>query len=367
MKLLVDAEQLHAALSQSVAPRTTPMDALKHAIFETQGESLVITTTDDRVMLSQSLEASITTPGRCTAEATQVRTVLTGLTGDVALEFEPMTGKDGDGSATLAAIGQLHIFQNQATGRGRLYKLDSINPDAIPIPSIGNIELIELEPDTLATAIARVGYAVATDDARIFLNGLTLHGDWIGGADGHRAAVYYPEGANLPHIIIPHASLKPLSKALSAGGSLGLIHSESHPVALVVQNEHQVFYTRLVDHKPFDITNAFRAADGAMADFSVKSLQGVLARISGSINKPIRLERCEDDAVRVSSCDESMEEVVECTLSGEFTVGLTPRYLQDVLAVADDSVRWMNPGVGDPQVFTIGDRPEKHVIMPCRI
>lgn len=94
--------------------------------------------------------------------------------------------------------------------------------DFPPIPSIGEGEAIEIDPDLLRTAITRVVFAAATDDSRPVLTGVhaLFEGDQLtlAAADGFRLAVHtlplISKTAQKIEVIIPARALTELNRLL---------------------------------------------------------------------------------------------------------------------------------------------------------
>lgn len=354
MKAVVNAKRLRDALSQAVAEQKSTLEILKHAIVEARDDGvLALTTTDISQMLCMELEAEVSEPGTCTAEASLLRAALNGLDGDVTL-------RDGKGDT-------LSLSQRTDTGT-RSFRFPSLPVDDMPLPDMDEPQALEIGADLLLDAIQSVHYCAAKDDARVFMNGVSLYAESVFATDGHRLAAHVV-GCAVPEIIIPRPSLPALLSALTADGvECFTLKAENCSTALMVKSPGATYLTRLIDSKPVDYRRMVPdISDAPYVVVDAKNLKAALERVMALSPDAIELAVKESRITLCGGKDRQWSDYVTCNQVGDdFTIGVNPKYLRDVLAHGDKSLVWHCVDSEKGQHFAFDESDVSHVVMPLR-
>ena len=178
MKISCLQENLNRGLAivqRAVATRTT-LPITNNVMLTTENGQLKLSATNLEIAITTWVGADIEEEGSITVPAR----LLTEFVGSLPPEKTDLT---------ILENRQLEL--TCARQQGRISGQES--DDFPPIPSIGDGNTIEIDPDELRSAIQRVVFAAATDEARPVLTGVhtSIEGDTLtlAAADGFRLAV----------------------------------------------------------------------------------------------------------------------------------------------------------------------------------
>ncbi|MBI4236608.1 MAG: DNA polymerase III subunit beta, partial [Chloroflexi bacterium] len=230
MKVSVLQENLARGLgivSRAVATRST-LPITTHVLLQTEDSRLRLAATNLEIAISCWIGAKVEEEGAITVPAR--------LLSDFVASLQP----DRLDMELAGATRQLQLHSGRV--QARLSGQDA--EDFPPIPTLAEGTSLELEADQLRTAIERVVFAAATDDARPVLTGIhtSLQGDTLtlAAADGFRLAVQSlrlsSPAAEKLEIIIPARSLRELDRLLA---------DQEEPVTMMVNRQRSQVLFRL--------------------------------------------------------------------------------------------------------------------------
>lgn len=213
MKVIVTAKPLAAmlGLAASLVDSKLKIPALWQARLAADGDRLTISANVLDFALKLSSPAMIDVAGELAVSASRLAALAASFASDSEITIS--------GDETVASI---------ACGRSR-FKLPTIPLADLPsMPEITDeIGRIEIEREHLLELISKTGFAISTERARYYLNGILLHDSPSGLAvvatDAHRLArVILPGISGLSQdrtLIVPHAAIKIIAK-LSANKAI---------------------------------------------------------------------------------------------------------------------------------------------------
>jgi len=241
-----------------------------------------------------------------------------------------------------------------------------------------------MDVEHLKQLITQVGFAMAQQDVRYYLNGLYL--EILGGrlrvvaTDGHRLALATGparvEAADTG-VIIPRKGVLELSRLLDGDAPLELAIGSNH---LRAANEQFTFTSKLVDGKFPDYErvipkNADKSVIGDRAE--LKQAFTRTAILSNEKYRGVRLKLADDslDITANNPEQEQAEEVVAVEYGGaELEIGFNVSYLLDVLSVLDQArVRLSLSDEASSALLEHAEPPAEqeperlYVVMPMRL
>lgn len=229
------------------------------------------------------------------------------------------------------------------TANGR-YKLAGENPMDFPrVPQVNRTFSIEMDSDTLASAIANTIFATSTDDLRPAMTGVFVQvsesSTTFVATDGHRLIRYRREDVTSPNsttMILPRKALNLLKSSLPA---------EIMPVKAEFSNSNAFFsfghikmICRLIDERFPDYENVIPQNNPNKLRIERTELLSTLKRISIYSNKTthqIRLKISQNELViSAEDLDYSNEatEKLSCEYDGEeMEIGFNAKFLIEML------------------------------------
>ena len=367
MKLEIARETLLKPLQQVIGAveRRQTMPALGNVLLAAGDDGLQLTATDLEIELRANVAVEVARGGETTVSARKLLDICRTLPQEAMIALE----LDGE---------RVHV----RSGRSR-FTLATLPATEFPVieDMTGEIELTIPQPQ-LKRAIDRIGFAMAQQDVRYYLNGLLLELDGAQArtvaTDGHRLSLCEldldlsdkPE----QQVIVPRKGVQELARLLAS--------NDDEPAAVRVGRTHvQVslpglrFTSKLIDGRFPDYSRVVpdRGACELRADREV--LRQALARIAILSNekyKGVRLVMS-DEGLRIQTHNpdqEEAEEEVEVTYEGEpLEIGFNVVYLLDILSslAGDRVVAQFNDAnssvlITDPEVEGC-----RHVVMPMRL
>ena len=269
-----------------------------------------------------------------------------------------------------------------ARQEGRIAGQDA--EDFPPIPTVGEGQAIQVDPETLRKAVGRVVFAAATDETRPVLTGVYTEFEddqlTLAAADGFRLSVHrLPLLSAVPQkgsIIIPSRALIELNRLLgdqtdpveitvSASGTQALFRLKSADlISQIIQgtfpNYQQLIPKSFTTRCVIDVGEFLRAT--RIASVFARDGSGIVRIQMGGENGTGKLVV----SARAEEVGDNVGEI-EAAVEGEAgKVAFNGRYLTDVLAelgsgqVALETTSPSSPGVFHP----VGSDDYTHVVMP---
>jgi len=366
MKFELAREILLKPLQQVIGAveRRQTMPALGNVLLSAGEHGLQVTATDLEVELRATMELEVEQAGETTVSARKLldicRNLPQGAQLKIALDGERVQVRSGRSRFTLATL----------------------PPAEFPVvDDLDNPVELSLPQADLRRAIEKIGFAMAQQDVRYYLNGMLLELEnnrlRSVATDGHRLSLCEMD-ANLPEmqqqVIVPRKGINELVR---------LLDSESdEPARIGLGASHiQVslpglrFTSKLIDGRFPDYGRVVPEQGHNVLEADRETLRQALARISILSNekfKGVRLVMGEAGLkVQTNNPEqEEAEEEVEVSYQGEpLEIGFNVVYLMDILTSLDsDSVRIE---FGDSNssclVTESGSSQFRHVVMPMRL
>lgn len=393
MKLTIPREALTpalAALTRVVERRTTITIISNILLRADPGGALHLKATDLDIEAACRVEAEIAAYGAVTAPAAMLHDIARKLPADATLTLE-------------AADGKMIV----RAGRSR-FTLQTLPED--DFPDIAGAEFphaFTLPAATVADVLARVEFAISTEETRYYLNGVYMHvivaasssaaqgrsdGPSTDGptqpvgagrncltfvsTDGHRLSrmtAPLPEGAaGMPGVIIPRKAVGEIARLAQAKGEMRF---EVAANRIRVSIGDYTLTSKLIDGTFPDYTRVIPAANNRRAVIDAAALAKALDRVS-------TVSSARGGAVKLALADGRLTLSVRNPDSGDATeemdidydaepleIGFNARYLLDILAaLAGDTVLIRLDGPGSPAILQNRDGAQHiAVLMPMRV
>jgi len=370
MKITVNKDDLLPALTRAVrlVERRNTIPILANVLLKAVGDRLTVTATDLDMQATATLPAEVTEPGEMTAPAHTL--------GDFVkkLEAGSVTIAEADGKASIRS------------GRSRA-SLNTLPPSDFPDLALGDFSHgFDLSSDALARMIARVSFAISTEETRYYLNGIYLHqvqaddGPALRmvATDGHRLAldqVLAPEGsAGIPGIILPRKAVTEIEK-LVGGLKDARVRLDVSPTKLRLTVGDTVFATKLIDGTFPDYSRVIPVGNDKMASLDKAELAAAVDRVStvsSERGRAVKASLSKDRlTLSVSNPDsgDAAEDLEAEYDTDPFEIGFNSRYVLDILSAFPASkVRIALADAGSPALFTVAGAPAPaFVLMPMRV
>ena len=367
MKFTIQREKLLRLLQlvTGVVERRQTLPVLANVLIKATDNKLEITGTDLEVELVAECEAMVEQTGEATLPARKLADIWRSL---------------GEGSeVTVAVEGDRAVIRS---GRSR-FSLATLPAADFPKVPGGEAEVsLTLEQTAIRGLIDEVGFAMAQQDVRYFLNGMLLeitdsHIRAVA-TDGHRLAMSTAEISN-PEVAKKIQAIVPRKGVLELGR---LLDGESETIQLQLGSNHLCVHagpytmtTKLVDGQFPDYEKVVPSDGSRYLIADRDTLRQAFQRASILSNEKYRGVRLiiNDDQLTIQANNpeqEEAEEIVSVEFSGdELEIGFNVSYLLDCLGVLQtDSVRLsVSDANSSALIEGIGNDSAVYVVMPMRL
>jgi DNA polymerase-3 subunit beta len=367
MKFKIQREKLLRLLQlvTGVVERRQTLPVLANLLVKAVGNKLEITGTDLEVELVAECEAEIEQEGEATLPARKLADIWRSL---------------GEGAEVTVAIeGDRAVVRS---GRSR-FTLATLPAADFPKVPGGEADVsLEVSQAAVRGLIDEVGFAMAQQDVRYFLNGMLLevtdHHLRAVATDGHRLAMSTAESSN-PGVAKRVQAIVPRKGVLELGR---LLDGESETIELQLGGNHLRVQTG-----PFTLTT--KLVDGQFPDYEKvvpsdgsryligdrETLRHAFQRASILSNEKYRGVRLiiNDEQLTIQANNpeqEEAEEIVAVEFSGdEMEIGFNVTYLLDVLGVLQtENVRLsVSDANSSALIEGMGNESAVYVVMPMRL
>jgi len=366
MKFTIQREQLLRPLQlvTGVVERRQTLPVLANLLISARDGVLQMTGTDLEVELVARCEAQIDAEGDITLPARKLADIWRSL---------------GDGvEVTVALEGDRAVVRS---GRSR-FSLATLPAADFPQVPGGDADVtLTLPQKALRALIDDVGFAMAQQDVRYFLNGMLLevtdsHVRAVA-TDGHRLAmstfeISNPTVAKKNQSIVQRKGVLELSRLLDDGETIELHMGGNH---LRVQAGAYTLTTKLVDGQFPDYEKVVPADGSRYLVGDRETLRQAFQRASILSNEKyrgVRLIMTEEQlTIQANNPEqEEAEETVAIEFSGDtLEIGFNVSYLLDVLGVLDtDAVRLsVSDANSSALIEGVGNESAVYVVMPMRL
>ncbi len=367
MKFTIQREKLLRLLQlvTGVVERRQTLPVLANLLIKATDNKLEITGTDLEVELVAECEALVEQTGEATLPARKLADIWRSL---------------GEGSeVTVAVEGDRAVVRS---GRSR-FSLATLPAADFPKVPGGDAEVsLQLKQKDVRGLIDEVGFAMAQQDVRYFLNGMLLeitdsHLRAVA-TDGHRLAMSTVETSN-PGVAKRIQAIIPRKGVLELGR---LLDGESEMIQLQLGSNHlcvkagpYTMTTKLVDGQFPDYEKVIPSDGSRYLIADRDTLRQAFQRASILSNEKYRGVRLiiNEDLLTIQANNpeqEEAEEIVAVEFSGEeLEIGFNVSYLLDCLGVLKtDSVRLsVSDANSSALIEGIGNDTAVYVVMPMRL
>jgi len=351
-----DLADVLARAGRAVGTRS-PLPILQGILCEVEGGRLRVTGTDTDITIRTTLEVEALEDGRTVIPAK--------LAAEAVRKLPP-------GAVSMsAAEGEVEI-----TGNGPRFRLRELNVDDFPkLPEGGEGVAMSVDGGAFTAALAQVGVAASTDEARPTLTGVLFEGESeelrLVATDSYRLAVRdVPGVAGTAPTLVPYRALRELGRALG-----------SDPMEIVLGERDARFSTdrgrlsvRVIEANfpnyrqllPDSYPNRLVVAKEALLDAVGR------AALVAEDHIPVRLNLHKGGIELSVSRQEVGEETehIEAEYEGdELTIAFNTRYLTDgVTVVASDEIVLQTSDPLKPGLISgVGDEAFHYLLMPVRL
>jgi DNA polymerase III subunit beta len=380
MKLTIERAALLKALGhvQSVVERRNTIPILSNVLLRADGEAgsgaLALSATDMDLEIIERVAAQIERSGRTTAPAHTLYDIVRKLPEGAQIEIEV---SDGRSSMVLRC------------GRST-FTLACLPPEDYPIMASGELgHCFTVTAAKLRTLIDRTRFAISTEEARYYLNGVYLHATQndegpvirVVATDGHRLArveMVLPEGAaGMPGIIIPRKTVLELRKLIEESeDEIELALSETK---LRLTVGEATLISKLIDGTFPDYDRVIPTANDKILEVKCKDFAEAVDRVSTISTEKSRAVKLaitpgsDGGSLAVSATSPengtAVEELEVRYLNEPLEIGFNSRYLLDIAAqIEGEDAQFVMADSASPTI--VRDRADLsalYVLMPMRV
>ncbi|GAB6065151.1 DNA polymerase III subunit beta [Aquifex pyrophilus] len=363
MKVKVDREELEDILKKAreSTEKKSALPILANFLIEASGDKLTIKATDLENYLVVSLKAEVEEEGVVCVHSQKLYDIVKNLSSAYVY---------------LRTEGEKLVVE----GGRSLYKLPVAPAEDFPeFPEFMEGEE-SLSGTFLLNGIEKVEYAISKEEGNIALQGMYMRGyeDRIHfvGSDGHRLALYEPEGNLSLELLIPKKSLKVLKKLVTGIEDVKVSKSEDESFGYFITSEWKLA-VRLLEGEFPDYISVIPQEFTAEVLFVAEEVLKVLKRLKSlSEGKafPVKITLTDNLAIFEFADPEFGEakEEIDIEYTGEpFEIGFNGRYLMEALDAFDSERVWFK--FTSPDTATLIEAedyekdPYKCIIMPMRV
>ena len=352
-----DLADVLARAARAVGTRS-PLPILQGILCEVNGGRLHVTGTDTEVTIRTNLEVEALEDGRTVVPAK--------LAADAVRKLPP-------GAVSIwTADGEVEIM-----GNGPRFRLRELNVDDFPQIGDDNEDVagIDVDGGEFTSAVAQVGVAASTDEARPTLTGVLFESEEQGlrlvATDSYRLAVREVTGVpGTETTLVPYRALRELARTISDKKmTIGLGEREAR-----FASERGALSVRVIEST---FPNYRQLLPDTYRNRLVVSRKGLLdavgrAALVAEDHIPVRLS-LHSGGVELSVSRQEVGEETE-DLSGDYngeemTIAFNTRYLTEgVAAVGSDEVALETIDPLKPGLITgTGSTPFRYLLMPVRL
>ncbi len=363
MKLQIDREEFEEALKKAkeATEKKSALPILTNFLLSAEGDRLVIKATDLENYLILSLKADIEEEGSVCVSSRSLSDIVRNLSSAVI---------------NLQTEGEKLLVTG---GRSR-FKLPTVPPEDFPeFPEVKEGEET-ISGNLILEGISKTEYAIAKEETRIALQGMYMRG-YEGrvhfvGSDGHRLALFEPEGSFSYELLVPRKSLKVVQRLLTGIEDVRVSKSEDGNFAYFTSEEWKLV-VRLLEGDYPDYLAVIPKEFAAEVLLDVEETTRALKRLSGlSEGKvfPVKITLSDNLAVfefMDPEFGEGREELDVDYIGDPFEIGFNGKYILEALDAFDSEKAWFRFTTPDTAALLESDDYEKDpyrcIIMPMRV
>ncbi|NPA41233.1 MAG: DNA polymerase III subunit beta [Aquificae bacterium] len=363
MKIQIDREEFEEALKKAkeATEKKSALPILTNFLLTASDGKLTVKATDLENYLVLSVKADVEEEGSVCVSSRSLSDIVRNLNSAVVnLETE---------EEKLVISG----------GRSK-FKLPTVPTEDFPeFPQAVEGEEV-ISGNLILEGISKTEYAIAKEEARIALQGMFMKGHegriHFVGSDGHRLALYEPEGSFSYELLIPKKSLKVIQRLLTGIEDVKVAKSEDGSFAYFTSEEWKLI-VRLLEGDYPDYMAVIPTEFSAEVLLDVEETKKALKRLSGLAEGkvfPVKITLNDNLAILEFMDPEFGEgrEELDVDYVGEvFEIGFNGKYLLEALDALDSDKAWLKFTTPDTAALLESDDyekdPYKCIIMPMRV
>lgn len=311
---------------QGIVERRTTIPALSHLLLTARDGRLDIAATDLEVSLTSWCEGEIRQEGAIAIQAKKLLEIVRAAVGaEITLRM------DQEGMLTILC-------------GPSIFRIRGLAADEFPtLQTLGDAEPAELPFPELRLMIAKIFFAISSEESRFQLSGALLRFGQdlltLVATDGHRLALVenaFPGLTAREGIIVPRKALQELQRF--EGETLDFRRSDHHLSFTVGRRQ---LICRILEGAFPDYERVIAKNQDRLVIVGRRDLAGVIGRVSlltGDRTRAIRVE-LEEGRLTLSAANpdlgEAREEVPVDYQGGALSIGLNPDYLAQFLGVVE--------------------------------
>ncbi len=372
MKLTVERAALLASLGhvQSVVERRNTIPILSNVQLATEDSQLSLTATDLDLAVVTTLAAEVGQGGATTTPAHTLYDIVRKLPDGAQVE---LSHGEHEGQLALKA------------GRSEFF-LPCLPKEDFPVVAEDELPVtFSIDAAALRRLIEKSRFAISTEEARYYLNGIFVHAVEESGVallravatDGHRLSrvdTPLPDGAaDMPGVIVPRKAVTEIAKLIEHSDGAVEIALSDTKIRFVLSET--VLTTKLIDGTFPDYGRVIPAENDKTMEVDGKSLTDAVDRVSTISTEKSRAVKLALEPAKLvlsstSSDNASASEELSVAYDGEpMEIGFNSRYLLDVTSqIEGNSVRLnLADSVSPTIIEDTGDASVLYVLMPMRV
>ena len=363
MKFEIDREEFDEALKKAreATEKKSALPILTNFLLRAEDGSLEIRATDLENYLTLSVKADIMEGGTVCVSSRSLSDIVRNLS-----------------SAVVSA--QLDGDKLILTGGRSKFKLPTVSPEDFPeFPQAQEGEST-IRGNLILKGIEKTEYAIAKEETRVALQGMYMRSHegkiHFVGSDGHRLALFEPEGEFPYEVLIPRKSLRVIIRLLTGIEEVKVSVSGEGNFAYLTTEDWKLVI-RLLEGEYPDYMAVIPAEFTASALFDVAETLRALRRLGGLAEGkmfPVKITLGENMAVfefADPEFGEGREEIDIDYLGESFEIGFNGKYLIEALDAFDSEKVWFRFTTPDTAAILEADDLEKDpyrcIIMPMRV
>ncbi len=363
MKFEVDREEFDEALKKAreATEKKSALPILTNLLISANEDHLEIRSTDLENYLTLSIKADVQDGGKVCVSSRSLSDIVRNLNSAV------VTGEtDGE---------RFHL-----TGGRSKFKLPTVSPEDFPeFPSLEEGQN-KISGNLVLKGIEKTEYAIAKEETRISLQGMYIRSHegriHFVGSDGHRLALYEPEGEFSYELLIPRKSLRVIMRLLTGIEEVSIARSEDGNFAYMAGEDWRLAI-RLLEGEYPDYLAVIPSEFTVEALFEAEETLRALRRLSGLAEGkmfPIKITISDNLALFEFADPEFGEgrEEIDIDYVGEtFEIGFNGKYIMEALDSFESEKVWFKFTTPDTAAILEADDREKDpyrcIIMPMRV
>lgn len=376
MKFIADCHSLKNSLSRlsQVASRNKTHPLLGHILIDAKENSLMLTTTDMMMTMSETVDVEVSQQGSITVPAHTLLEILKKIPEGLQINFECEPSEDNS-SPRMMVI----------TTANSKFQISTLPAEDFPSDSKDDLQInFSISAQQFENLIKSTAFAISSEDTRQYLNGIFLNSlPDIGiiravGTNGHQMAISETElpasDSPIPSVIIPAKLVKLLTTTLPnfTKEPENIINITMSNSKIHVNIDRIDIFSRLVDDNYPDYTKVIPQNNNTNFTVSTKTLLDAIERvvIISNENKPSVKLIISNDTIDIHARGDDYQtanENIKANYNGEeITISFNEHCLSDILKNCGKEEISVSIKDASSAVLINAEEPSRFIIMPSK-